>query len=152
MLHYYFYFVIIYVIVKKLIWFRIKYNADSFIMLFSNRDCNQIFNASIKDARMCLNSLQFTSMAVSKSLFRRYSWKLQKLLFGFSVAAAFVWHSGTISSLLSESYSKILFAVLKISSQWKASLLSLFKRRRSSLKLNWISTNRWRFGCQTSFL
>ena len=145
MLQYYFYLAIIYVIVKKLIWFRIKYNADSFIMLFSNGDCNQVFNASIKDARMCLNSLQFMSMAVSKSPFRRYSWKLQKLLFGFSAAAAFVWHSGTISSF-------VLFAVLKISSQWKASLLSLLKRWRSSLKLNWISTNRWRFGCQTSFL
>ena len=82
----------------------------------------------------CLTSSQFTSMAVFKSLLRRYPWKLQKLLFGFSVAAGCVWRPGTISSLSTESCSKILLAVFKISSRWKASLPSLFRRRRSFSK------------------
>ena len=114
-------------------------NSESSIMpmalntSFSNKGCNRIFNAYIKDAVMCLNSTQFTSMAFSKSSLRRYPWKLQKLLFGLSAAAARVWHSGTISSSLSESCSKILLAVLKVL-QWKALLPSLFIRWRSFSK------------------
>ena len=94
--------------------------SESSIMLmalnmpFSNRGYNWVFNISIKDAVMCLNSSQFMSMAaVSKSPLRRYSWKLQKLLFGFSEATAHVWHSGMIS-LSTGSCSKIYLCQLEV--------------------------------------
>ena len=91
----YFYLIIDYVSIKT-------HDSGSSIMLmalnmlFSNRGCNQVFNASIKDAMMCLNFLQFMSVVISKTPSRSCPWKLQKLLFSFSWAAQ-VWDSVVIS-------------------------------------------------------
>ena len=96
-----------------------QYNADGFkhLVYFVT---GFLFNVSIKDAMIYLNSLQFTFMAISRTPSRRYPWKLQKFMFGFSTAAACIWCSGTISSSSTKSCSKILLAVLKISLQWKS--------------------------------
>ena len=82
MLHDYFYLIIDYVSIKT-------HDSGSSIMLmalnmfFSNRGCNQVFNASIKDAMMCLNFLEFTSVVISKTPSRSCPWKLKSYCFHF---------------------------------------------------------------------